>query len=307
VSRRKKAHHEESEADERWVISYADLVTLLFGFFILLYATADQNIAKFESLARGLSDAFNVPVNEGLKDGTPLFDGGSGFVPGGSAAARDALIENDLLFVRNLIQERTLAEGLVGQIVVTREADGINIRLADNLIFPTASADLRSDALPLLDIAAAVINELGREVRIEGHTDNVPVKTERYPSNWELSSARATAVLRYLVDHADVVPTVTPIHAAGYGEFEPVASNLTPEGRALNRRADLVVVYPPASITGNPGAGLFEVQPGNVFDATPEGGAASTDDGHATTTEATTNDDGHSASATETPAAGGGH
>lgn len=255
MSRRKQKHQEESEADERWVISYADLVTLLFGFFILLYATADQNIAKFESLARGLSDAFNVPVNEGISDGTPLFDGGTGLVPGGNDP-RNAVISSDLLFVRNFIEQRSLSEGLVGKIVVSQEADGISIRLADNLIFPTASADLRPDALPLLDIAAAAVVRLRREVRVEGHTDNVPVTTERYPSNWELSSARATAVLRYVVDEGNVDPAM--IFAAGYGEHRPVASNLTPEGRALNRRADLIILYPPVRFDLTPGDGVFE-------------------------------------------------
>ncbi len=255
---RRKQQHEEAEADERWVISYADLVTLLFGFFILLYATADQNIAKFESLARGLSDAFNVPVNEGLDDGTPLFDGGTGIVPGGQDN-REALIEDDLLFVRNFIEQRSIAEGLVGKIVVSQETDGISIRLADNLIFPTASADLRPEALPLLDIAAAVVNELGREVRVEGHTDNVPVTTDRYPSNWELSSARATAVLRYVVDEGAADPAM--IFAAGYGEHRPVASNLTPEGRALNRRADLVILYPPVRFDLTTGDAEFDLVP----------------------------------------------
>lgn len=267
MSRRNKKHVEESEADERWVISYADLVTLLFGFFILLYATADQNIAKFESLARGLSDAFNVPVNEGISDGTPLFDGGAGIAPN-VAQQREALIENDLLFVRNFVEQQTIEQGLVGKIVVSEEADGISIRLSDNLIFPTASADLRLDALPLLDIAAAVVIEVGREVRIEGHTDNVPVSTDRYPSNWELSSARATAVLRYVVDEGGVDPS--QVFAAGYGEHRPVASNLTPEGRALNRRADLIILYPPVNFDFTPGEGLFDDEPGDgVFDVTP--------------------------------------
>ena len=268
MSRRKSQEHESAEADERWVISYADLVTLLFGFFLLLYATADQNITKFESLARGLSDAFNVPVNEGLDDGTPLFDGGSGIIPGGKDA-RDALIENDLLFVRNFIEQRAQAEGLIGKIIVSQEEDGISIRLADNLIFPTASADLRPDALPLLDIAAAAVNELRREVRVEGHTDNVPVTTDRYPSNWELSSARATAVLRYVVDGAGVDPTM--IYAAGYGEHRPIANNLTPEGRALNRRADLIILYPPVRFDFTPDAGAFEDGPiDGEFDIAPD-------------------------------------
>ena len=269
MSRRKQAVAHEEEPDERWVISYADLVTLLFGFFLLLYATADQNIAKFESLARGLSDAFNVPVNEGISDGTPLFDGGTGFVPGGND--RSMVIASDLLFVQNFISEREIAEGLVGKIVVTEQADGISIRLADNLIFPTASADLRPEALPLLDIAAAVVNELGREVRVEGHTDNVPLETERYPSNWELSSARATAVLRYVVEEAGVDRNL--VFAAGYAETRPIANNLTPEGRAQNRRADLVILYPPVQFDVVPGEGLFEDEPGEgVFDVVPAPG-----------------------------------
>jgi chemotaxis protein MotB len=269
MSRRKRGHHEEeAEADERWVISYADLVTLLFGFFILLYATADQNITKFESLARGLSDAFNVPVNEGLDNGNPVLDGGTGIVPGSADHAREALIENDLLYVRNFVEQRAAAEGLVGKIVVSQEADGIAIRLADNLVFPTASAALRLEALPLLDIAAAAVNQVGREVRVEGHTDNVPLVTDRYPSNWELSSARATAVLRYVVDEGGVDPTT--IFAAGYSEFRPVASNLTPEGRALNRRADLIILYPPVNFNVTPGTSLFEGSIGDgAFDVTP--------------------------------------
>lgn len=242
MSRRNK-HEEEAEADERWVISYADLVTLLFGFFILLYATADQNITKFESLARGLSDAFHVPVNEGLRDATPLFEGGTGIVPG-SSDVTNAVIENDLLFVRDLVQKESADHGLVGRIVVSEGKDGISIRLADNLVFPPASATVRSEALPLLDVVAAVIVELGREVRVEGHTDNIPVGTAQYPTNWELSGARATAVLRYLVDEGAFPPEL--IHASGFGEFQPVADNLTPEGRSLNRRADVVILYPEA-------------------------------------------------------------
>lgn len=243
MSRRNKGHEEEAEADERWVISYADLVTLLFGFFILLYATADQNITKFESLARGLSDAFNVPVNEGLRDATPLFEAGTGIVPG-SSDVTDAVIENDLLFVRDLVQKESMERGLVGRIVVSEDEDGISIRLSDNLVFPPASANVRPEALPLLDIVATVIHELDREVRVEGHTDNIPVGTDQYPSNWELSSARATAVLRYLVDEGGADPAL--IFAAAYGEFQPVADNLTPEGRSLNRRADIVILYPDA-------------------------------------------------------------
>lgn len=241
MSRRRKPH--EEEADERWVISYADLVTLLFGFFILLFASADQNRDKFFQLATGLSDAFNVPINEGLLTDSAIFEGGTGILP--EFSTREMTIENDLAFIRAQVRELSIEGGVLGQILVTRDEDKIVIRLADNLLFPSASADIRTEALPLLDIVALVVGGIENALRIEGHTDSIPVATERYPTNWELSSARATAVLRRL-EEAGVDPV--RMHSAGWGEYQPVAENSTPEGRAINRRADIVILYPSASI-----------------------------------------------------------
>jgi len=241
MSRRSKGHAEE-HPDERWVISYADLVTLLFGFFIILYATADANEVKMEALSRGLAEAFNVGVTEGHGEGS-FFDGGTGIIPGRNDAAS---LDFDLERIRQLIEERSLEAGVQGQILVSRDDDRITIRLADNLVFPSASADVRPEARPLLAIVASAVNQTGNEIRVEGHTDSIPLATEKYPSNWELSSARATAVLRLLTEELGVAPARA--FAAGFGEFRPIASNLTPEGRALNRRADIVLLYPVVSM-----------------------------------------------------------
>jgi chemotaxis protein MotB len=241
----KKAQEAEPENAERWVLSYADLVTLLLGFFIILFASADVNAQKFQLLARGLSEAFNVDVKEGANGSSPLFNGGggSGFLTGANARS---LIATDLEAIRSAIDSGTASIGRVGEIVVSQDEDRIVIRLSDNLLFPPASADIRSSALPLLAIVARALQDVDEEIRVEGHTDNVPVNTARYPSNWELSSARATAVLRYLTETGDL--PASGIFAAGYGEFRPAATNLTPEGRAVNRRADIVVLYPQAQI-----------------------------------------------------------
>lgn len=239
----KKPPEAEKENAERWVLSYADLITLLLGFFIILYASAEVDLERFEAISIGLSGAFNVPVDEGADGGGPLFSGGRGLVTGPVNTGR---IDTDLDFIQTTIAEREAQLGISGQIRVTRDEDRITIRLADNLVFPPASADIREDALPLLDIVGAVVREFDNELRVEGHTDNIPVGSQRYPSNWELSSARATAVLRYLVEQNGVQPERT--FAGGFGEFRPVVSNLTPEGRALNRRADVVLLYPHAVI-----------------------------------------------------------
>ena len=261
---RKNAHAEE-HPDERWVISYADLVTLLLGFFILLYATADQNTTKMESLARGLSSAFNVPVKEGVGGGT-LFDGGTGIIPERNDRADLPL---DLEAVRKIIQKESQDGGVEGKIAVEKGQDRIILRLADNLVFSSASADIRPEARPILAVVAKALQHNGNEVSIEGHTDNIPLAIDRYPSNWELSSARATAVLRALTEEYGV--DAKRVFAAGYGEHRPIASNLTPEGRAVNRRADIVILYPAAKI-GGPVAGSDSNLQGDVKKDLRQGG-----------------------------------
>lgn len=245
----RRDEHAEEHPDERWVISYADLVTLLLGFFILLYATTDQNVAKMDSLARGLSSAFNVPVKEGAS-GESLFDGGTGIIPERNSRADIPL---DLEAIRKVIQQETKRSGMQGKIAVEKAEDRIILRLSDNLVFPSASSDIRPEAGPILAVVAKALGRNNNEVSVEGHTDNIPLATDRYPSNWELSSARATAVLRVLAEDHGV--DARRLVASGYGEHRPIASNLTPEGRAANRRADIVILYPSARMGGAPPAG----------------------------------------------------
>lgn len=249
-----EAHH----ADERWVISYADLVTLLFGFFIILYATSNADAEKYKLFAYGLGDAFNVDVRTGHDGGSAVLDGGRGLLPG---PVNTGTIDRDLERVKQTVEERAAGAGVAGQVIVTRQGDTIVIRLPNQLLFASASADVRPEAVSVLQVAGSVIAELPHQVRVEGHSDNVPVGTERYPTNWELSAARATAVLRYLIEKGGMNPSRAT--AAGYAEFRPVASNDTPEGRAANRRADIVLIYPA------PGTSISPVPPAPQSTAIP--------------------------------------
>jgi chemotaxis protein MotB len=239
----KSAAPPEKENHERWVISYADLVTLLLGFFIILYATSKVDADKFKLFAYGLNEAFNVPTRQGM-NGNGALDGGRGLLPG---PINTGSIDRDLLMIRSEISMRAEAAGVGGQIIVTRQDDTIIIRLPNQLLFPSASAEIRPEALTVLRVAGAVIAQLPHQLRVEGHTDNIPVGTEQYPTNWELSSARATAVLRYLAEETRV--DASRAFAAGFAEYRPVASNDTPEGRALNRRADIVLLYSSGTAT----------------------------------------------------------
>ena len=264
-------HAEEGHTDERWVISYADLVTLLLGFFIILYATSELDIERFESISLGLAKAFNVPVKEGIDPaGSPVLGGGRGLLPGPINTGR---VDRDLAIIQETLAGHERARVLEpGEIEVRREDDSIVFRIADSLVFPSASAELRPGALPLLQVIGEIVRDLPNEIRVEGHTDAVPVLTERYPSNWELSSARATAVLRYLTEDGAVDPS--RVYAAGYGEHRPLATNETPEGRALNRRADIVVLYEVEDLAGLSDEDLTDfvpdLTPGIAPDLTPD-------------------------------------
>ena len=244
----------EKENSERWVLSYADLVTLLFGFFIILYATADVNIVKFNKLSAGIAKAFNVEVKTGSGSGSAIFDGGTGIIP---TPLGGALIDLDLDFVERSIRELAADAGIdVSRVAISRNDRQIVVRFADNLIFQSASAEIRDEVLPMLMLVGSVIAKLPNEIRVEGHTDNIPVGTALYPTNWELSSARATAVLRFLVEQAGL--PAERAFAAGYGEFRPEATNGTPEGRALNRRADIVILYDPEDALASAEAPIFQ-------------------------------------------------
>jgi chemotaxis protein MotB len=235
--------------DERWVISYADLVTLLLGFFIILFASAQIDQDKFHELSFAFKEAFNVDVRKGQDGSSPVFGGGIGVVPGGNFTSQ---AQPDIKSIRTSFDEQLTEAGLTSNAVdVIRDGQGVVIRVSDRLLFASASAELNPEALPLLRVVAGVLRGIASDVRVEGHTDDVPVASDRYATNWELSSARATTVLRFLVEEGQI--DARRMVAAGYAEFRPLASNTTPEGRAINRRADIVLTALPArAVTPSP-------------------------------------------------------
>lgn len=246
MSRRKRRRAAaESDGSERWLITFADLVTLLFALFIVLFASAEPSGEKFARTAASLRNAFDSNIfGSGSGGGeSSIFDeSGRTIVPDfGDSKTQDVQLLSDEL------TEAALELGVFNQVQVSVSDDGIVISLADNLLFSPAEATISEDALPILERISALLARGDNEVRIEGHTDNIPVNSGDFSSNWELSTARATAVLRHLVGEGGVDPT--RIHAAGFAEFQPIADNGTADGRSQNRRADVVILYPPAAET----------------------------------------------------------
>lgn len=224
MRRRRGTGAEEQEKDDRWVVSYADFITLLFAFFTTMYAISTVDAGKLEmfsgsmrSAFRAAADAAPASVIEGIPPVPP----------------EDLTVEREA-------RERFEKSGIMEGVTVLRDARGVTLRFEDAVLFESGRADIRKEAVPLLAAAAAVIRQTRNPIVIQGHTDTMPLRGSRYGSNWELSTARAASVLLYFLGE----PALRPerFSAAGYGEFRPVASNGTPGGRSKNRRVEILLV-----------------------------------------------------------------
>jgi chemotaxis protein MotB len=233
---RGKAESEQDDHRDRWLISYADLVTLLFSLFVVLYAAADKDRAQAVASALALEISGAQPSSPATASANAS-GAGSANMPGGSGVLPGA---DSLQAVRGAV-DKALAENesLRSRTRVTDTERGFVISLAEAGFFDPGDAAVRGDASALLDALADTLGNSGALIRVEGHTDATPISTSRYPSNWELSSARASTVLARLTSRG-VAPS--RLSVAGYASERPVADNGTAAGRALNRRVDLVVL-----------------------------------------------------------------
>ena len=204
---------------DRWLVSYADFITLLFAFFVVLFATGQSDRKKAE-LAASIQTAFKQ---------MGIFESHAG-----SAQLADAAGSA----VEQRIGQAAQPEIDRGVIAVRRSADGLVISLQEAGFFDSGTAEIHPSALPVLDRIAAVLPEC--PLRVEGHTDNMPIRTPQFASNWELSSARASSIARLLLLHPNI--HAEQMSVAGYAEFHPATSNATAEGRARNRRVDIVLL-----------------------------------------------------------------
>ena len=257
---------------ERWLLTYSDMITLLMALFIIMWAISSVNTAKFSELRQSLASALHGTINDGgesiLNGGKqPLQAQGAQVPTSGRSqtqtsaqdqiaaelqyAANQAELES-LRGLERRVQAYARAHGFASEISTTIDERGLVIHLlTDKLLFDTGQAVVKTRALPLLHMIARLLRQpsVVNPVRVEGNTDDVPISTPRFRSNWELSAARATAVLEVL--RADGIPE-NRLSVAGYADQRPVASNGDADGRAKNRRVDLVVVRRELAVSGGP-------------------------------------------------------
>ncbi|BCS33492.1 chemotaxis protein MotB [Luteitalea sp. TBR-22] len=249
--RRKRVAHAPSH--ERWLVSYADFITLLFAFFTTMYAISTVDARKLSSMVESMNEAFD---SRGLAVPSP------DTAPARKADGKTRAVPSPEERERRLAQ--IIRERLAGTAVdVEIDRRGIVVSLREAGSFPTGSADLAPEAREILaGLAATIGSDPDTKLRVEGHTDDVPIQGGRFRSNWELSTARATSVVTFLVEQVGVLPA--RLSAAGYGEFHPRVPNDTPADRARNRRVDIVIL--------NEGTARAE-EPGRA--GSPNGAAAS--------------------------------
>jgi chemotaxis protein MotB len=230
---KRRKSEEDKENLERWLLTYADLITLLLAFFVMLYVFSKQDARKYDAMTMQLKAIFSGGagiVKEGGRTGSQTVES---FAPGRSnEEIRKQLDE----------QIKSLAgpDGAQNNISVITDERGIVIRIMDKAFYDPGKADLKEKAKETLDKIVPVIKTLPNDIRIEGHTDNVPINTAEFKSNWELSVRRATEVVRYLIENGGIKPE--RISAAGYAEYRPMAPNDSDANRSLNRRIEIIVV-----------------------------------------------------------------
>ena len=241
MARKKHAKPHEEEAGEAWLLPYSDLMTLLLALFIALFAMSQTDSSKMQALAQAFTAAFNM--------GGPSFFSGMGSsmsMPStpssGAESSNSAYMEENenLREAQEKLEQYIKENNLQDQVSTELTEDGLMIRLKEKALFASGSASLQGQAEQIVPVIAALLSSLPERVTISGHTDNVPISTAQFPSNWELSSSRAVNLMRGLMG---AQPSLNPARfsALGYSEYRPIASNDTEEGRAQNRRVEVFI------------------------------------------------------------------
>jgi chemotaxis protein MotB len=248
VARKKKAA--EPENHERWLVSYADFITLLFAFFVVMFATSQTDKGKAQqvsdSVNRALEGQKMTQVVAAILGGTAADTGKGNAMMRGPGGAKTSAEEQkneklaELLPSLKLLSEELKKEISEGKIQISMQQRGLVVSFNQAALFPPGEDAISPEAYDGMEKVARAIGKMPNPVRLEGHTDSTPINTARFRSNWELSSARSIAILELLTNKFGVPRTRLSI--AGYADTAPVASNDTEEGRARNRRADIVIL-----------------------------------------------------------------
>lgn len=234
----RKNKHPEHVNMERWLISYADFMTLMFVLFIILYSFSQLDVKKFQQVSTSLRNEFGGGAGTG---GNPVME-----FPGqghGSPQEKSlSEIEDEALSnIAQQVSAYAMEKGVSANIGFRTDERGLSISITGTVLFPEAGANLTPQAKDFINIVFQRLKEMPNYILIEGHTDNRPiVNNKEFPSNWELSSARSIRLIRYLIEEYKLDPA--RLSSAAYGEYKPIVLNDTPENMAKNRRVEIIIL-----------------------------------------------------------------
>jgi chemotaxis protein MotB len=252
--RRNKSKN-SSDGPAEWLLTYSDLVTLLLTFFVLLFSMASIDKQKFEQIASSLKSAFRYDSGSDMfhdnkgEDIISLIEENNAIdwenyeinnYPEINEEQENKIKEYKLQEVREKIEEAIEKLVLKDYVSIIEEKHSLTLRIDSVILFDLGSADIKTSGKEILSKLGSLMNELKNEIMIQGHTDNLPINTMLYPTNWELSTKRATNVVIFLIDNCGLRPD--KLTATGNGEFRPIRPNDTEENRQKNRRIDIVIV-----------------------------------------------------------------
>lgn len=233
MSRKKKHASHEEEGGEAWLLPYSDLMTLLLAVFIVLFAVSQVNEEKAQMMAGAFTDQM---MTQRFADAKVTAQGQTQNSTTGGAITEEQQMEE----LKAELDAKLKSENLTASVTTRIDERGLVVSLSNAIIFDPGSAEIKSENVNVLLEIADMVSIMDNYIRIEGHTDNVPMNSSQYPSNWDLSVARAANVVRLLTTESKITPD--RLIAVGYGEYRPVADNSTNEGRAMNRRIDIIVM-----------------------------------------------------------------
>lgn len=229
---RKRPEDEPKQGAPEWMATYGDMVTLLLCFFVLLFSFANLDVQKFKAIAQSMNGSLGVLDSGMTVSMEPLVNAFPSDTPTEENEEFKELYEE----MNEYIEENNLQKSIV---LILNER-GLLVRFMDNVLFDSGKADLTPKAMEIIDKVAEIIRQNDKNVRVEGHTDNIPINTFRFPSNWELSTTRAVNVVKYLIEVCGI--EAKRLSASGYADQHPIDDNMTPEGRQNNRRVDMVIL-----------------------------------------------------------------
>lgn len=229
----KKDKFELKKNHQPWLITFADMLLVILVLFVLLYSYSETDVEKFKSVMGSFQK--HSMMDEGS-------NGGEGAIVPKDLEEQFAEMlerEENIQEILNYVDTYATEHKLEDKLTVTPTEKGIEVVLPEVMLFPSGQAELLDEAIAFLDDMAPLLADISNSIEVEGHTDNRPISTVRFPSNWDLSTARANEVIRYLVETHELQPE--RFKAVGYGEYKPIASNKTEEGKSKNRRVVMVI------------------------------------------------------------------